>query len=133
MGTDLPCTDRSPSLITPTSGKIFYLLLLKLNRTSVSVRLTPSNLCVVHELRPADIKVVAAVGDSLTVSAHHRLLFHSKNLKHTYPLWKNDRVKLNIQQTSMLTAISVSDSNLARLMLNIDFTVCKKKKNEKCI
>lgn len=25
-------------------------------------------LCAVHELRPADIKVVAAVGDSLTVS-----------------------------------------------------------------
>lgn len=34
-----------------------------------------SNLCVVHELRPADIKVVAAVGDSLTVSCYHRLLF----------------------------------------------------------
>ncbi|XP_069008959.1 phospholipase B1, membrane-associated-like [Embiotoca jacksoni] len=39
MGTEIPCTDRSPSLTTPTS---------------------------IHELRPGDIKVVAAVGDSLT-------------------------------------------------------------------
>ncbi|XP_034713353.1 phospholipase B1, membrane-associated [Etheostoma cragini] len=39
MGTEIPCTDRSPSPTTPTS---------------------------VHELRPGDIKVVAAVGDSLT-------------------------------------------------------------------
>ncbi|XP_071758328.2 phospholipase B1, membrane-associated-like [Centroberyx gerrardi] len=39
MGTEIPCTDRSPSPTTPTS---------------------------VHELRPADIKVVAALGDSLT-------------------------------------------------------------------
>ncbi|KAA8577920.1 hypothetical protein FQN60_018771, partial [Etheostoma spectabile] len=39
MGTGIPCTDRSPSPTTPTS---------------------------VHELRPGDIKVVAAVGDSLT-------------------------------------------------------------------
>ncbi|XP_054910123.1 phospholipase B1, membrane-associated-like isoform X2 [Poeciliopsis prolifica] len=38
-GTELPCKDRSPSSSIPTS---------------------------VHELRPADIKVVAAVGDSLT-------------------------------------------------------------------
>ncbi|XP_014912928.1 phospholipase B1, membrane-associated-like [Poecilia latipinna] len=38
-GTELPCEDRSPSSSIPTS---------------------------VHELRPADIKVVAAVGDSLT-------------------------------------------------------------------
>ncbi|XP_053191108.1 phospholipase B1, membrane-associated [Scomber japonicus] len=41
MGTDIPCTDRSPSPMTPTS---------------------------VHELRPADIKVVGAVGDSLTAA-----------------------------------------------------------------
>ncbi|KAM7403287.1 hypothetical protein PAMA_003963 [Pampus argenteus] len=41
MGTEIPCTDRSPSPTTPTS---------------------------VHELRPADIKVVAAVGDSLTAA-----------------------------------------------------------------
>ncbi|CAG10376.1 unnamed protein product [Tetraodon nigroviridis] len=41
MGTDVPCTDRSPSPTTPSS---------------------------VHELRPADIKVVAAVGDSLTAA-----------------------------------------------------------------
>lgn len=27
--------------------------------------------CVVHQLRPGDIKVVAAVGDSLTVSVDH--------------------------------------------------------------
>ncbi|XP_041810494.1 phospholipase B1, membrane-associated [Chelmon rostratus] len=39
MGTKIHCTDRSPSPTTPTS---------------------------VHKLRPADIKVVAAVGDSLT-------------------------------------------------------------------
>ncbi|XP_062254116.1 phospholipase B1, membrane-associated [Platichthys flesus] len=39
MGTEIPCTDRSPSPTTPTS---------------------------VHELRPGDIKVVAAVGDSVT-------------------------------------------------------------------
>ncbi|XP_062406298.1 phospholipase B1, membrane-associated-like [Sardina pilchardus] len=39
MGTDLPCVERSPSPVTPTS---------------------------VHELRPADIRVVAAIGDSLT-------------------------------------------------------------------
>ncbi|XP_047243288.1 phospholipase B1, membrane-associated-like isoform X3 [Girardinichthys multiradiatus] len=38
-GTELPCEDLSPSVTIPTS---------------------------VHELRPADIKVVAAVGDSLT-------------------------------------------------------------------
>ncbi|XP_075963706.1 phospholipase B1, membrane-associated-like [Anarhichas minor] len=38
-GTEIPCTDRSPSPTTPTS---------------------------VHELRPGDVKVVAAVGDSLT-------------------------------------------------------------------
>uniref|UniRef100_A0A667XVN7 Si:ch211-214p16.3 n=1 Tax=Myripristis murdjan TaxID=586833 RepID=A0A667XVN7_9TELE len=41
MGTEIPCTDRSPSPTTPTS---------------------------VHELRPGDIKVVAAVGDSLTAA-----------------------------------------------------------------
>ncbi|XP_044229893.1 phospholipase B1, membrane-associated [Thunnus albacares] len=41
MGTEIPCTDRSPSPTKPTS---------------------------VHELRPADIKVVAAVGDSLTAA-----------------------------------------------------------------
>ncbi|KAM9341551.1 phospholipase B1, membrane-associated-like [Symphorus nematophorus] len=41
MGTEIPCTDRSPSPIAPTS---------------------------VHELRPGDIKVVAAVGDSLTAA-----------------------------------------------------------------
>ncbi|AWP16316.1 putative phospholipase B1 membrane-associated [Scophthalmus maximus] len=41
MGTEVPCTDRSPSPITPGS---------------------------VHELRPGDIKVVAAVGDSLTAA-----------------------------------------------------------------
>ncbi|XP_017266887.1 phospholipase B1, membrane-associated isoform X2 [Kryptolebias marmoratus] len=41
MGTEVPCTDRSPSPTPPTS---------------------------VHELRPADIKVVAAVGDSLTAA-----------------------------------------------------------------
>ncbi|KAF7661858.1 hypothetical protein LDENG_00251670 [Lucifuga dentata] len=39
MGTEMTCTDRSPSPSAPTS---------------------------VHELRPGDIKVVAAVGDSLT-------------------------------------------------------------------
>ncbi|XP_063078262.1 phospholipase B1, membrane-associated-like [Engraulis encrasicolus] len=39
MGTELPCEERSPSPVPPTS---------------------------VHEVRPADIKVVAAVGDSLT-------------------------------------------------------------------
>nr|XP_055027341.1 phospholipase B1, membrane-associated-like [Misgurnus anguillicaudatus] len=39
MGTELPCEDRSPSPTVPTS---------------------------VHYLRPADIKVVAAIGDSLT-------------------------------------------------------------------
>ncbi|XP_068436917.1 phospholipase B1, membrane-associated [Clinocottus analis] len=39
MGTEIPCTDRSPSPTTPTS---------------------------VHELRPGDVKVVAAIGDSLT-------------------------------------------------------------------
>ncbi|XP_034419198.1 phospholipase B1, membrane-associated [Cyclopterus lumpus] len=39
MGTEIPCTDRSPSPTTPTS---------------------------VHELRPGDVKVVAALGDSLT-------------------------------------------------------------------
>ncbi|XP_059208658.1 phospholipase B1, membrane-associated [Centropristis striata] len=41
MGTEIPCTDRNPSPTTPTS---------------------------VHELRPGDIKVVAAVGDSLTAA-----------------------------------------------------------------
>ncbi|XP_068574153.1 phospholipase B1, membrane-associated-like isoform X2 [Cebidichthys violaceus] len=41
MGTEIPCTDRSPSPTTPTS---------------------------VHELRPGDVKVVAAVGDSLTAA-----------------------------------------------------------------
>ncbi|XP_056151380.1 phospholipase B1, membrane-associated [Lampris incognitus] len=41
MGTEIPCTDRKPSPTTPTS---------------------------VHELRPGDIKVVAAVGDSLTAA-----------------------------------------------------------------
>ncbi|XP_067099417.1 phospholipase B1, membrane-associated-like [Osmerus mordax] len=39
MGSELPCTDRSPSPTVPTS---------------------------VHELQPGDIKVVAALGDSLT-------------------------------------------------------------------
>ncbi|XP_030575099.1 phospholipase B1, membrane-associated [Archocentrus centrarchus] len=41
LGTEIPCTDRSPSPTTPTS---------------------------VHELKPGDIKVVAAVGDSLTAA-----------------------------------------------------------------
>ncbi|KAI3367601.1 hypothetical protein L3Q82_026443 [Scortum barcoo] len=41
LGTEIPCTDRSPSPTSPTS---------------------------VHELRPGDIKVVAAVGDSLTAA-----------------------------------------------------------------
>ncbi|CAJ1073349.1 phospholipase B1%2C membrane-associated [Xyrichtys novacula] len=41
MGTEINCTDRNPSPTTPTS---------------------------VHELRPGDIKVVAAVGDSLTAA-----------------------------------------------------------------
>ncbi|XP_031438004.1 phospholipase B1, membrane-associated-like [Clupea harengus] len=39
MGTEMPCMDRSPSPVTPTS---------------------------VHEIRPADLRVVAAIGDSLT-------------------------------------------------------------------
>ncbi|XP_019727801.1 phospholipase B1, membrane-associated-like [Hippocampus comes] len=39
MGTEIPCKNRRPSPTTPTS---------------------------VHELRPADVKVVAALGDSLT-------------------------------------------------------------------
>ncbi|XP_077416084.1 phospholipase B1, membrane-associated isoform X1 [Vanacampus margaritifer] len=39
MGTEIPCKDRRPSPTTPNS---------------------------VHELRPADVKVVAAVGDSMT-------------------------------------------------------------------
>ncbi|KAM6973043.1 phospholipase B1, membrane-associated [Aplochiton taeniatus] len=41
MGSELPCTDGGPSPSTPTS---------------------------VHELRPGDIKVVAALGDSLTAA-----------------------------------------------------------------
>ncbi|KAM9777533.1 phospholipase B1, membrane-associated-like [Neosynchiropus ocellatus] len=41
MGSEIPCTNRQPSPVTPTS---------------------------VHELRPGDIKVVAAVGDSLTAA-----------------------------------------------------------------
>ncbi|XP_013865194.1 phospholipase B1, membrane-associated [Austrofundulus limnaeus] len=41
MGTEVPCEDRGPSPTPPTS---------------------------VHELRPGDIKVVAAVGDSLTAA-----------------------------------------------------------------
>ncbi|XP_029350194.1 phospholipase B1, membrane-associated-like [Echeneis naucrates] len=41
LGTEIPCKDRSPSPTTPNS---------------------------VHELRPGDIKVVAAVGDSLTAA-----------------------------------------------------------------
>ncbi|KAM8913774.1 phospholipase B1, membrane-associated-like isoform 2-T2 [Spinachia spinachia] len=41
MGTVIPCTDRSPSPAIPNS---------------------------VHELRPGDVKVVAAVGDSLTAA-----------------------------------------------------------------
>ncbi|KAM9708848.1 phospholipase B1, membrane-associated isoform 1-T1 [Menidia menidia] len=41
MGTEVPCTNRSPSPIIPTS---------------------------VHEVRPGDIKVVGAVGDSLTAA-----------------------------------------------------------------
>ncbi|XP_070698636.1 phospholipase B1, membrane-associated-like isoform X2 [Pempheris klunzingeri] len=41
MGTDIPCVDHDPSPTTPTS---------------------------VHELRPGDIKVVAAVGDSITAA-----------------------------------------------------------------
>lgn len=43
----------------------------------------PSNLCAVNELRPADIKVVAAVGDSLTVSVlhHKRLKSHFSSLE----------------------------------------------------
>ncbi|KAL6105433.1 plb1 [Pungitius sinensis] len=41
MGTEIPCTDRSPSPAIPNS---------------------------VHELRPGDVKVVAAVGDSLTAA-----------------------------------------------------------------
>lgn len=38
--------------------------------------------CVVHELRPGDIKVVAAVGDSLTVSVLYLLLHESNIFKH---------------------------------------------------
>lgn len=41
LGTDIPCTERSPSISTPTS---------------------------VHAVRPADVRVVAAVGDSLTAA-----------------------------------------------------------------
>ncbi|XP_054470588.1 phospholipase B1, membrane-associated [Anoplopoma fimbria] len=41
MGTEIPCTEHSPSPTTPTS---------------------------VHELRPGDVKVVAALGDSLTAA-----------------------------------------------------------------
>ncbi|XP_075304040.1 phospholipase B1, membrane-associated [Odontesthes bonariensis] len=41
MGTEVPCTTRSPSPTTPTS---------------------------VHEVRPGDIKVIGAVGDSLTAA-----------------------------------------------------------------
>lgn len=41
LGTDVPCTERSPSISTPTS---------------------------VHAVRPADVRVVAAVGDSLTAA-----------------------------------------------------------------
>ncbi|XP_067420854.1 phospholipase B1, membrane-associated-like [Emydura macquarii macquarii] len=43
-GTNLPCLDRNPSNTVPVS---------------------------VHNLRPADIKVIGALGDSLTVSADH--------------------------------------------------------------
>ncbi len=38
-------------------------------------------ICAVHEIRPADIKVVAAVGDSLTVSAS---LLSAHTEKRTY-------------------------------------------------
>ncbi|XP_047466154.1 phospholipase B1, membrane-associated [Mugil cephalus] len=41
MGTEIPCLDRTPSPVVPTS---------------------------VHKVRPGDIKVVAAVGDSLTAA-----------------------------------------------------------------
>lgn len=79
MGTEIPCTDRSPSPITPASGKICFF-----SSFSASIfgemlynptKLKHCILCVVHELRPGDIKVVAAVGDSLTVSVSVLLLF----------------------------------------------------------
>lgn len=40
----------------------------------------------VHKLRPSDIQVVAALGDSITVSVrtHHLVIIHVKNIKNKF-------------------------------------------------
>ncbi len=70
MGSELTCEDRSPSHSIPTSGKqrsqTRLMNILAANYQSLlSSFISVSS--VVHALRPADIKVVAAMGDSLTV------------------------------------------------------------------
>lgn len=65
-GSDFSCTNTAPSDSVPTSGDF-----LKIN---TSVRLFVKIMVIfyfyflVHRLRPADIKVIAALGDSITVS-----------------------------------------------------------------
>lgn len=70
MGTEIPCTDRNPSPTIPTSGRKHFFRSYSSHTCWDSVFQSNHAFlsCVVHELRPADIKVVAAVGDSLTVS-----------------------------------------------------------------
>lgn len=67
LGTAMACTDRSPSPTVPTSGENGSVIELTLLRFQCDVA-ECLLLLAVHKLRPGDIKVVAAVGDSITVS-----------------------------------------------------------------
>ena len=73
MGTEMICVDRDPSPTTPTSGMdcISYPHVKYNNCNNYNTK--PNSIVSfafsVHALRPGDVKVVAAVGDSLTVSA----------------------------------------------------------------
>ena len=73
MGTEMICVDRDPSPTTPTSGMdcIYYPHVNNNNSNNYNTKSRLHSVSFafsVHALRPGDVKVVAAVGDSLTVS-----------------------------------------------------------------
>lgn len=67
---DFPCTGTEPSPEVPTSGIIGFM-------SNLNLVFSLQMICLVHQLRPGDIKYVAAIGDSLTVSILKRKI---KNL-----------------------------------------------------
>jgi hypothetical protein len=90
-GSNFSCVDVSPSASVPTSGKSekTYPFISAQNRDN---RITNVNVfflfasTIVHKLRPGDIKVVAALGDSTTVRAPTTQMLHAKEKGTVYHL-----------------------------------------------